>query len=369
MLRLKIIFFLFSLYRLALPGFAEEKLSVAALDIEALYDDFYKTKESRVEIENERNKIKAEVSVLFSDLNQKIQAYQSREAQVLASAKPNEPLDRLHRKELEEMMKPIQALQEKIKILKDKSDNQGIQSEAALRKAFLKHVRKLITDINKQGAVDLICDTSIFDDLEIAHAIYAHRDLDKTSQALSSLNMGTSFNLPKLEVIEMSKIITVDLEQVYKDYEKAIQAEADIRSQFEASKIKLDSMIAEGEAAIEVYKEFVKMSQDNSSSKSDREAAKLEANLQMKKIRSMQMEVKNFAENTPKLLKQNRISQGEKRLEEIFACIRQYAEKENVLLALNSEPVKRKYLPGSVFENTGLDRTSEVIAILNSRQN
>ena len=178
---------LFALLLMATPAMAQDKISIATVDMQELFKQYYRTNEAQKQINVERARIQ-------KDNNERLARIRTLEEQLETLGKQLEDPTIADSKK-QELFKDRQVkLQEGIALDRERREflqrrNQALNEKLMQRmKGILEEIRKLVEEKAKLGNYDYVFDKSGMSTSQVPVLLYAKDATDITADLLKDLN-------------------------------------------------------------------------------------------------------------------------------------------------------------------------------------
>jgi outer membrane protein len=170
-----------------------------------------------------------------------------------------------------------------------------------------------------------------------------------------------------LETEAQTKIGTVDMERVLKEYSKTKEAEAKLNDAKNAAKKEFDERAAAYKKALEEINK-INGQFDSPALTADAKAAKAkERDDKIANIKNMEREMAEFRQTREQQLQQQMLRQREGLVKEITDVVMEQVKSRNMELVFDKSGVSLNHISPILFSPDNMDFSADVIAELNKR--
>lgn len=159
------------------------------------------------------------------------------------------------------------------------------------------------------------------------------------------------------------KILTVDMQDVYNKYYKAIEANDKFKSSVENANLEAKAKNEEGQKMVEQLKELQGKLENPATAESAKASIKTQLDTLTKEIQQKQQELNQFRQKTDRTLQQRRQSIVQLHLTEIKEVVIEVAKGKGSDMVLNSNTAG---VGAVVYFDESYDITADVVAKLNA---
>jgi len=154
-------------------------------------------------------------------------------------------------------------------------------------------------------------------------------------------------------------ILTVDMVQVFQEYEQAKSALDTLRSAVQTEQDEINRKMEEGQGLVDERNEAIARSNNLALTEEAREAARQEAEELGQQIEQKQVEVAQFRQRTQQMLQERRQKIISYQMDQISQVVIEMAQRRGASLVINS--ANRNV----VYADSSMDITDDVISTLN----
>lgn len=175
-----------ALQTLTFSGVSAE-ISIMTVDVAALYDGYYKTKEATDKLQGRFDTAKTQLDEMIAAGEVEVETYKT-----MVEQAQNPALSENARLEAEKdadlQMEKIRNMQQEVQVFRQSTQNQLAQQQNTQRQFMLEEIKTVILEISQQKGVDLVFDTSTGINIGLPPVIFANPAWDATQEVLDALN-------------------------------------------------------------------------------------------------------------------------------------------------------------------------------------
>jgi outer membrane protein len=181
-----------------LSGSAWAQARLATVDLQKLFDNYWKTKQASAALEDRRKDIEKEGKNMMDDYKTKKDEYQSL---VTASSDPNvAPGERDKRKKAaEDKLKQLKDLEDTIVQYDRQARTTLIEQKDRMRNNILTEIRNIVTAKAKAAGFSLVIDTAAKSGDGTPVFLFTNNENDITAAVLEELNRSAPVDTPKAD--------------------------------------------------------------------------------------------------------------------------------------------------------------------------
>ncbi len=176
--------------------------------------------------------------------------------------------------------------------------------------------------------------------------------------------LGPGFSAPPVLGAEV-EIRVADLEKVFEQYIKKIQAEAALKEQAERFNLERQELVKQGQALNDQYNKLRDEAQDPALSDDAREAKQSQAEDLLGQLQEFQQRLKTFDDEKRRLLDEQSKRMRRTLVREIRDEVKKYAEQEGIDLVIDISGNTLNMEPVILYADDRLDITNRLIERLN----
>jgi len=172
---------------------------------------------------------------------------------------------------------------------------------------------------------------------------------------------------PSMAQESEAKIVFVNLDSVFTNYNKTKLAEAQLKEQSDEIKAELQELVDQLEKVQADYQGMKNQAQSSALSEDARSAKRAEAEEKLVELRDMENKIRRTEESAKRRMEEQSRRTQKRLVEEMNQLIREYAIARGYEAIIDSSGNTLNGLPAVVFFNPKLDVTEEIIYIVNKK--
>jgi len=172
---------------------------------------------------------------------------------------------------------------------------------------------------------------------------------------------------PSMAQESEAKIVFVNLDSVFTNYNKTKLAEAQLKEQSDEIKAELQELVDQLEKVQADYQGMKNQAQSTALSEDARSAKRAEAEEKLVELRDMENKIRRTEESAKRRMEEQSRRTQKRLVEEMNQLIREYAIARGYEAIIDSSGNTLNGLPAVVFFNPKLDVTEEIIYIVNKK--
>lgn len=171
------------------PAAAQAQLKIGTIDMKAVFDQYYKTKEQEVKINEARTQAKKELDDRMDTFN-KAQEEARRLNEEANKPELAEKAKADKMKSLQEKLQELEAMQREIREFQQTRERQLSEQSVRSRNGLVEEINKVINERVKSGNYDLVFDKSGQSLNAVNVLVHSKDSYDMTSEIVTELNKG-----------------------------------------------------------------------------------------------------------------------------------------------------------------------------------
>ena len=181
-----------------LGGSALAQGRLATVDLQKLFDTYWKTKQASAELEDQARGVQKEDKSMMDDYKSKKDDYQ---ALVTASSDPNvAPGERdKRRKAAEDKLKQLKDLEDTIVQYERQANTMLAEKKQQMRTKILNEIRNIVNAKAKAGGFAMVVDTAAKSGDGTPVVLFTNNENDLTSSVLEELNRTAPTDIPRAD--------------------------------------------------------------------------------------------------------------------------------------------------------------------------
>ncbi len=161
-------------------------------------------------------------------------------------------------------------------------------------------------------------------------------------------------------------IVTVDMDRLYKEYYKTLEANERIKGSFEKAQKQIEEMVNEGQIMLEDYKSIIEMTQNDALTEEARLKAQADAETMAQQLKDKEREIQQFRQNTQRSVQQRQQTYRDLFLDEIKGIVMEVSRERKGDLILDTSGITALGIPGVIYSDPSWDVTELVMERLNA---
>ena len=161
-------------------------------------------------------------------------------------------------------------------------------------------------------------------------------------------------------------IVTVDMNRLYNEYYKTIEANERIKGSFEKAQEQVEEMVNEGQTLLEDYKSIIEMTQNDALTEEARLKAQTDAESMAQQLKDKEREIQQFRQNTQRSVQQRQQTYRDLFLDEIKGIVLEVSRERKGDLILDTSGITALGIPGVIYSDPSWDVTELVMERINA---
>lgn len=180
-------YWLTGLIFLALTGAAQAQTKIATVDLQRVFDNYYKTKIADRQLKDQGSEFENTLKSMYDDyesLNEEYKALREKANNQIISADEREK----RQQEAQEKLRSIKELEGNIQQWDRTAKTTLAEKQRRLRENILREIQEIVATKARTGGYGLVFDTAALSRNETPIVLYTDKSNDLTEEVLTSLN-------------------------------------------------------------------------------------------------------------------------------------------------------------------------------------